>query len=191
MANKAQLQINNIALDACIAKIQELKEVSSELPDAAGGATLPTLTNAGVASDLALGKQLIDGSGNIVTGTHECAPSGVTVQRYPATNTGSVRISGTDTTVTCGFKPDAVFFFGTNPQADNGAMHAGVAFTEANVTTMSTLFTPSSTNYVFSSLGVTQTSTGFKINGVRVDTSFNVTNESYRNINYVAIKYTE
>jgi hypothetical protein len=36
------------------------------------GLQLPTLTNAGVAADLALGKQLIDGNGNIIIGTHEC-----------------------------------------------------------------------------------------------------------------------
>lgn len=116
---------------------------------------------------------------------------GVTVQRYPATGTGSVRIGGTATTVTCGFKPDAILFFGTNPQDNNSAMHAGVAFTEANVTTMNTIFTPSSTSYIFSVLHVTQTSTGFTIRGTRADTSFNISSESgYRTINYVAIKYS-
>ena len=34
-----------------------------------GGVTLPTLTNAGTATDLAQGKQLIDSEGNIVEGT--------------------------------------------------------------------------------------------------------------------------
>lgn len=33
-----------------------------------GGVTLPTLTNPGTASDLARGKELIDGNGNVVTG---------------------------------------------------------------------------------------------------------------------------
>ena len=33
-----------------------------------GGASLPTLTNPGTASDMARGKQLIDSSGNVVTG---------------------------------------------------------------------------------------------------------------------------
>lgn len=34
-----------------------------------GGAQLPTLSNPGKAADLALGKELLDGNGNIVTGT--------------------------------------------------------------------------------------------------------------------------
>jgi hypothetical protein len=72
MANKAQLQTNNIVLNEYITKIQELKGIASALPDNGSGIILPTLTNAGVAADLALGKQLIDGNGNVITGTHEC-----------------------------------------------------------------------------------------------------------------------
>ena len=117
-------------------------------------------------------------------------PSGATIKRYPTTGTNSVRISGSDTTVNCGFKPDAVFLFGTNPYYGT-SVHAGVAFTEANVTSMATFFVGSSTSYLLSIITATQTSTGFKIKGTRLSTSCVESDESNRNINYVAVKYTE
>lgn len=47
-----------------------IAEIKTALEGKAGGGTvLPTLTNAGTASDLAQGKQLIDASGNVVTGS--------------------------------------------------------------------------------------------------------------------------
>ena len=117
-------------------------------------------------------------------------PVGSTIQRYPTTGTASVRISGSDTTVSCGFKPDAVFFFGTNPYYGT-SVHAGVAFTEANATSMTTIFVGSSSSYLLSSITVTQTSTGFKVKGTRLNTSGVESNESNRNINYVAVKYAD
>lgn len=104
--------------------------------------------------------------------------------------TGTVTVSGSNTSVTCNFKPDAVFFTGTNTYT-NTAVHAGVAFKEANVTSMITYFTGSSSSYVMSSLTVTQTSTGFQVKGVRLNTSLKESNESNRRIDYIAIKYTE
>lgn len=49
--------------------LQNILDAVNALPDA--GTSLPTLTNPGTASDLLSGKELIDGSGNIVTGTLE------------------------------------------------------------------------------------------------------------------------
>ena len=51
-------------------KIQELLNTINNLPDA-GGVELPELSNEGSAADLLSGKQLINGEGNIVTGTIE------------------------------------------------------------------------------------------------------------------------
>lgn len=111
---------------------------------------------------------------------------GVTIQR----KTGTVSISGTDKSVECGLKPDAVFFTGTVPYTGE-AVHAGVAFTEKNVTSMATMFSGPSSSYVLSSFTVTQTSTGFTVKGVKLNTSLEQSNESNRSVNYIAIKYTE
>lgn len=113
--------------------------------------------------------------------------TGVTVQVKTGTVTG---VSGTAKTVNLGFKPDAVFFTGTAPSY-NTKIHAGVAFMEANVTSMDTYFVPSSTSYIFSTLTVAQTSTGFTVKGVRINASFQTSNESNRSLSYIAIKYTE
>ena len=50
------------------ASLQEVLNTMNALPDA-GGVELPELANEGAASDLLSGKQLIDGSGDVVTGT--------------------------------------------------------------------------------------------------------------------------
>ena len=113
--------------------------------------------------------------------------SGITVQVKTGTVTG---VSGSAKTVSLGFKPDAVFFTGTVPSY-NSKIHAGVAFMEANVTSMDTYFAPPSTSYIFSTLTVAQTSTGFTVKGVRINTSFQTSNESNRSLSYIAIKYTE
>ena len=112
---------------------------------------------------------------------------GVEVQVKSGTVTG---VSGSDKSVSVGFKPDAVFFTGTVPGAGTG-IHAGVAFTAANVTSRNTFFCGPSSSYAFSEFTVTQTSSGFKIKGQRADFSFDFTNESNRSLNYIAIKYTE
>ena len=55
--------------------LQSLLDAVNALPEAGGVAELPELTNEGTAADLAAGKQLIDGEGNIVVGTAEELPS--------------------------------------------------------------------------------------------------------------------
>ena len=113
--------------------------------------------------------------------------SGVTVQVKTGTVTG---VSGTAKTVDLGFKPDAVFFTGRDATTQVN-VHCGVAFAEANVTFMRTLFGTSSTSYLFSVLTVGQRSSGFSVFGQRLSTSGSQTNESNRSLNYIAIKYTE
>lgn len=125
-------------------------------------------------------------SGNLASAINSI-PAGVTVQIKTGTVTG---VSGSAKTVSCGFKPDAVFFTGTLPQGGK-AVHAGVAFTEKNSTSMDTLFSGSSTSYIFSHLTVGQTSTGFTVKGIRYNTSLQQSNESNRSLSYIAIKYTE
>ena len=50
--------------------LEEILEIANALPDAGeGGVELPELENEGTAADLLSGKQLIDGDGNVVTGT--------------------------------------------------------------------------------------------------------------------------
>lgn len=51
-----------------ITNLQSLLDKVNALPEA--GTDLPELTNEGVADDLVFGKELIDSSGNIVTGTN-------------------------------------------------------------------------------------------------------------------------
>lgn len=61
---------NNSSLKQNTASLQELLNAVNNLPEAgSGGVELPELTNAGTSTDLSSGKQLIDGEGNIVTGT--------------------------------------------------------------------------------------------------------------------------
>ena len=113
------------------------------------------------------------------------APEGITVQ----SKTGSATINGTDSLVDLGFKPDAVFFTGTNVH-DNTKAHAGVEFKEANITSMDTYFVGPSMGYILSIFTVTQDQTGFKVKGVKMDTSAKKTNESNRVVNYIAVKYS-
>lgn len=62
MASK--IQNNNTSLEEILATINALPEEGS------GGVDLPELSNPGVADDLVVGKQLIDGDGGVVTGTN-------------------------------------------------------------------------------------------------------------------------
>ena len=61
----SQLQTN-------LTNLQEILDKVNALPDA-GGVELPILTNEGIADDLVTGKELINGEGNIVTGTNPYA----------------------------------------------------------------------------------------------------------------------
>lgn len=112
--------------------------------------------------------------------------SGVEVKVATGTVTG---VSGSAKTVNCGFQPDAVFFTGTN-LFDNKKTHAGVAFKEDNVTSTQTVFVSGNSNYIFSTITVNRTSTGFSVSGIRVNTSLQQSNESNRSLSYIAIKYT-
>lgn len=52
-----------------------INQIASVLEGKASGdgVELPELTNPGTAADLVIGKELIDGNGNVVVGTHECS----------------------------------------------------------------------------------------------------------------------
>lgn len=113
--------------------------------------------------------------------------TGVTVQRKSGTFTTN---SSGSATVNCGFKPDAVFFTGTNPMSNNDAFHAGVAFAEVGVTSMETIFVPPSTSYLLSSLVTTQSKSGFTVKAIRISTSVQTSDDSNHTVNYIAVKYS-
>lgn len=117
----------------------------------------------------------------------EAISTGPTIQIKTGTFTTD---SNGNATVNCGFKPDAVFFTGTNPMNNNNAFHAGVAFTEVGVTSVETLFVPPSTSYLLSSLVTTQSTSGFTVKSVRISTSIQTSNDSNRTVNYIAVKYS-
>lgn len=60
---------NNSNLKTNTTSLQELLNVVNNLPEASNGVELPELTNEGSAEDLISGKELIDGEGNVITGT--------------------------------------------------------------------------------------------------------------------------
>lgn len=70
MSNKTMLQSNNDALSANNLELQNLIDLANNLPEASSGVVLPTLSNEGIADDLVIGKELIDSTGDIVTGTN-------------------------------------------------------------------------------------------------------------------------
>lgn len=72
------------------ASLQGLLEKVRNLPEASTGVELPELTNEGSAENLLSGKQLIDGDGNIVTGT--MPNNGTVTQTFDGLNTSSVTI---------------------------------------------------------------------------------------------------
>lgn len=84
----SNLQSKNIALQAILDKINNLPESDSEI-------VLPKLTNEGSASDLLSGKQLIDGEGNVVTGT---IPTQAAKTITPSTSSQTAVASGRYTT---------------------------------------------------------------------------------------------
>ena len=112
--------------------------------------------------------------------------TGVTVQ----SKTGTVEVSGSDTTVNCGFKPDAVFFITSNPHDPNNTWHAGVEFSVSGKTMVYTEVVPPSTSYITSLYKVTQTSSGFAVSGNKLSMSMDAITESNRSVDYIAIKYS-
>lgn len=113
--------------------------------------------------------------------------TGVTVQRKSGTFTTN---SSGEATVNCGFKPDAVFFTGTNPMSNNSAFHAGVAFTEVGANSMETIFVPPSAGYLFSSLVTTQSTSGFTVRAIKLSTSLQTGTDGNRTVKYIAVKYS-
>lgn len=59
----------NLNLQSNNTDLQSILDTINALPDANESVELPELTNPGVAADLLISKELIDGDGNIVTGT--------------------------------------------------------------------------------------------------------------------------
>lgn len=59
-----------MSLNTNITNLQEILDKVNNLPEASSGVVLPTLSNEGIADDLVIGKELIDSTGNIVTGTN-------------------------------------------------------------------------------------------------------------------------
>lgn len=115
-------------------------------------------------------------------------PAGVTVQR----KTGSFTTNSNGVaTVDCGFKPDAVFLVATTYGGKPTAIYAAVPFYEIGATTASTYVCGPNSSYAFAHYALTQNSSGFSVtHAKRYDTSFDESNDSYRTINYFAIKYS-
>lgn len=59
-----------MSLNTNITNLRELLDKVNALPEASSGVELPTLSNEGIADDLVEGKELIDSTGNIITGTN-------------------------------------------------------------------------------------------------------------------------
>ena len=57
-----------MSLNTNITNLQEILDKVNNLPETSSGVELPTLSNEGIADDLVIGKELIDSTGNIVTG---------------------------------------------------------------------------------------------------------------------------
>lgn len=150
-------------LENNITNLQTILEQIDSLPEAGGEIKLPVLANEGVASDLASGKQLINSNGDVVTGTHVCQNTGVTVQRKTGTLTSKASSSGV--TVNCGFKPDFVTITENRTQTDEDTnivydIDASFNFMDSdsdNVSCM--LWTRDDIGY---DILVTRTNTGFK-----------------------------
>ena len=131
-----------------IVNLQSILNSVNNLPDINGGGVhLPTLSNAGVAADLALGKQLIDGNGNIVIGTHEC-------------ETDSGDTSSTKTIV-----PNSTEYGSSKWTTSGATVSAQSTRTVFNMTS-----SPNSTAYAFISID-TRSYTKMKIVGTYSDSS--------------------
>lgn len=117
----------------------------------------------------------------------ESIPEGVTVQK--ATGTIKTNYSGAASVSNLGFKPDIVAFDGgTDPSG--GMNHSGAMFTEEGTDTLSLLTTAPSTNYTFTLLAVTRSTSGFSITAQKLSTSFSLSADTNRSFSYTALKYT-
>lgn len=113
--------------------------------------------------------------------------TGATIQRKSDSFTTSS--SGT-ATVNCGFKPDAVFIYGSRSDDASNVYYAGVPFLEYSKTSMKTYLCGSSNSYPYTRFTFTQTNSGFSVSAVKYSASYSESNESNRTINYVAVKYS-
>lgn len=126
-------------------------------------------------------------SGNLASAINSI-PSGVTVQR----KSGSfiTNYAGA-ATVDCGFKPDFVALDG-NAVTNGYTAFSGVPFQEGGSDNVMIFHHPSnSQSYITSIIGVARTETGFSVSAQRMSTSLAFSNDSYRTIEYIAVKYTE
>ena len=167
--------------------LERILEMVNDLPE---GTQLPTLSNAGTASDLASGKQLIDQNGNIVTGTHQCQ-AGVTVQRYPASGYGSFTTNTSGSaTVNCGFQPDVVYIRGaqeydTEDEAMN-SYNCAIVFAEEDRENPVTPMGAVGGTY---DMLWSKSSTGFTVMMYKFDYDWDATRPR-ETFSFVAIKYT-
>ena len=100
-------------VDECDTQADLIQQIKTALVDkAAGGVTLPTLTNPGSAGDLVKGKELIDQDGKRVIGTLEVVE-------------GSVVKTGTTTsrTINTGLSDVEQFFMYKESQTGTGLIH--------------------------------------------------------------------
>ena len=172
-----------------ITNLQSILNMVNNLPNGGNGTQLPTLSNAGTASDLASGKQLIDASGNVITGTHTCSSGGTTVQK----ETGSISVSSqSTTTITCGFRPDVVVIHG-NTYSASGTTYNNDAVVYLETAGNSRAATTSIVNYsstiTWATFDITATTTGFKAYYEGLSSSLSQVSGRFRGT-WTAIKYT-
>lgn len=174
-----------------IENLQNILNSINNLPDG-NDLQLPTLSNEGVAADLALGKQLIDSNGAIITGTHECVSTGVNVQRA----TGTVRISNGSATVNCGFQPDLVAITDTSFSITHN--YVTYEYMLCFLFPEKVTSRPSSAASYYNNgsdlivSGISVNSSGFSLSGmVTIASDYSNTTVNNKTFNYVAIKYTE
>lgn len=118
--------------------LQAILDLVNALPEAGGGIQLPTLTNPGSASDLAVGKELLDENGEVVTGTLPISD----ITTYGTDNPKLVEANGTEyiRTMSAVYKRQIIDDWGkiythTDPtmfgDAETGDVTAGKTFTSA------------------------------------------------------------
>lgn len=173
-------------LQTAVTTVDTQTDLITQIEAALEGKTaLPTLSNAGTASDLASGKQLIDQNGNIITGTHQC-PAGVTVQRKAGTfKTNSSGVA----TVNCGWQPDVVYVKGIQDTGDDGTVSNSAAWFAAEENRTNPLTVMWTTGGLHEMLW-SKSSTGFTVEMMKMDYDFQDSLLTNTTFNYVAIKYT-